>query len=83
MSPFRTLLHQKFVPPSPISTREQYLESSSFVVPGDLGIFTSAETINDEVYFGQRLEREKGSVEMKYTDSATYLKPVGPGKVSF
>lgn len=39
---------------------------------------TTAETLPDMDYFGLEIKREKGSVEMKYTDSITYIRTVGP-----
>eukprot|EP00347_Sterkiella_histriomuscorum_P015032 403358564 len=83
LSPFRTLLHQKFSPPSPIATREQFLESAAFVIEEDLGLFTCAESISDGDYFGMQVKRQKGTIEMKYSDSITYLKPIGPNQSSF
>lgn len=34
-------------------------------------------------YFGFNIKREKGTVEMKYSDSCSYLKVIGANKVLF
>ena len=44
------------------------------------GIFTCVETIDEGDYFGFNIKRAKGTTEMKFADSASYLKPIGHNK---
>ncbi|CDW71742.1 UNKNOWN [Stylonychia lemnae] len=76
-SPLHTVLHQKFNLPWPMKSREQFLESQSFVLEDDQALFTVVSTIPDGKFLDVDLKASHGSVNMIFRDCISYFKPIG------
>lgn len=81
---WRQLMYQRFDSPWPMKDREDIVEVTCYMVPGEDALVFSFESASTPEWFGTKITRDKkNAVEMLFNKSFGYIKPLGPNKTHF
>lgn len=76
-------MYQKFSAPWPMKGREVFVEITGYMLPFEDAFVFSFDSVNDEDWFGTKINKNKKLVEMIFNKSFGYLKPIGPNQTLF